>query len=107
MTGRQKEIADLEELYIGDRAELVAIYGRRRVGKTFLVEHVFKNRFAFRHAGLSPVENEKTGMLKAQLTHFFNSLKSFGQEEGKCPDTWLDAFYMLQRLLEKKDDGSR
>ena len=107
MTGRQKEIADLEELYIGDRAELVAIYGRRRVGKTYLVEQVFKNRFDFRHAGLSPVENERNGMLKAQLTHFYNSLKSFGLDEGNCPNTWLDAFYMLQKLLEKKDDGGR
>ena len=107
MVGRIKEISELEELYNGGRAELVAIYGRRRVGKTYLVEQVFKNRFDFRHAGLSPAEHEKTGMLAAQLEHFYNSMKSFGLEEGECPETWLGAFYMLQRLLEKKDDGSR
>lgn len=107
MTGRQKEIAELEELYCGEQSELAAIYGRRRVGKTYLVEQTFKGRFAFRHAGLSPVEQNTHGVLKAQLTQFYNSLKSFGMKERKRPDSWLDAFYMLQDLLEKKDDGNR
>jgi hypothetical protein len=107
MTGRQKEIAELEELYRGEQSELAAIYGRRRVGKTYLVEQTFKGRFAFRHAGLSPVEQNTHGVLKAQLTQFYNSLKSFGMKERKRPDSWLDAFYMLQDLLEKKDDGNR
>ena len=108
MIGRKKEVAELEELYDGTQAELVAVYGRRRIGKTYLVEQTFKNRFAFRHAGLSPVEHEKKGMLEAQLNHFYHSLRSFGlKEEGKCPSNWLDAFFMLQQLLEEKDDGNR
>lgn len=37
MVGREKEIKELEELYQGNRLELVAIYGRRRVGKTYLI----------------------------------------------------------------------
>lgn len=107
MIGRKKEITELEELYAENEPELVAIYGRRRVGKTYLVEQVFKNRFAFRHAGLSPLEHNSKGMFEAQLLHFYNSLKTFGMENESMPSSWLEAFYLLQRLLEKKDDGSR
>lgn len=107
MIGRKKEIDELIELYNGKRAELVAIYGRRRVGKTYLVEQTFKNKFSFSHAGLSPVEHIEKGMLEAQLLQFYNSLISFGMEESAPPTNWINAFFMLQRLLEKKDDGNR
>ena len=107
MIGRQKEIQELEELYEGSGAELIALYGRRRVGKTYLIEQVFKNRFSFRHAGLSPVEHEKNGMLASQLHHFYNSMKSYGYDKKEEPTSWLDAFFMLQNLLEMKDDGGR
>ena len=56
MIGRERESKDLNRLYNSGRAELVAIYGRRRVGKTFLVDETFAGRITFRHAGLSPVE---------------------------------------------------
>ena len=78
MVGRKKEIAELKELYAGNQAELVAVYGRRRVGKTYLIDQTFKDDFAFKHSGLSPIEHEKAGMLEAQLQHFYNSLKSYG-----------------------------
>lgn len=54
--GRHKEIAELNEVYKSDKAELVAVYGRRRVGKTFLVDQALKGKITFRHAGLSPVD---------------------------------------------------
>ena len=107
MVGREKETLELEELYNRNKPELLAIYGRRRVGKTYLIEQVFKNRFSFRHAGLSPIEHEKKGLLDAQIKHFYNSLKSFGLKSDKCPDSWLDAFYLLQQLLENTDTGKR
>ena len=57
MIGRKKEAAELNRLYQTGKAEFVAIYGRRRIGKTYLVDEVFKNKFSFRHAGLSPAES--------------------------------------------------
>ena len=51
LIGRTKEIAKLNELYNGNEAELVAIYGRRRVGKTYLVDEVFSDKITFRHRG--------------------------------------------------------
>ena len=75
--GRQEEIKKLNELYEGDSAELVAVYGRRRVGKTYLIEEVFEGRICFRHSGLSPVD----------------------ENEDKIPKSWLEAFYMLEDLI--------
>ena len=56
--GREKEVAELNELYDSDKSEFVAVYGRRRVGKTFLVDEALKGRITFRHAGLSPVDED-------------------------------------------------
>lgn len=83
MIGREKEIKELEELYSNGRAEFIAIYGRRRVGKTYLVDELFKDRITFRHAGLSPVEISKGSKspLKAQLEAFYYSLILQGMEK--------------------------
>ena len=107
MIGRSREIDELNGLYNSGKAELVAIYGRRRIGKTFLVDETFKGRITFRHAGLSPVDEDKKGMLKAQLEHFYYSLLLQGMRKSKKPGNWLEAFYMLEKFLEEIDDGSR
>ena len=107
MVGREKERAELERIYRSKQAELVAIYGRRRVGKTYLVDEVFQDKIIFRHAGLSPLKEDTNNLLRAQLEHFYNSLKLFGLETKHRPRNWLDAFFMLEQLLQSKDDGSR
>lgn len=106
IVGREKEINELIHLYNSDKAEFVAIYGRRRVGKTFLVDEALKGKITFRHAGLSPVENDsKKNNLKEQLKHFYYSLQIHGMEKKKCPTSWMEAFFMLSQLLEDKDNG--
>ena len=110
MIGRRDEINELNNLYNNGKAELVAIYGRRRVGKTFLVDQVFKGKFTFKHAGLSPVETgEMKGgsPLRKQLKHFYNSLIMQGMKKSRCPSDWLDAFLLLEQFLESKDTGER
>ena len=107
MIGRQQERKQLNRLYDSGQAELVAVYGRRRVGKTFLIDETFSGRFTFRHAGLSPVETEASGLLQAQLEHFYNSLIVQGMEKSEKPASWLDAFLLLELYLQKRDDGSR
>jgi len=74
------------------RAELVAIYGRRRVGKTYLVDETFAGRLAFRHAGLSPEAGESKGLLKQQLEQFYHSLELFGMEKTEKPHSWMERF---------------
>lgn len=58
LVGRKKEIEELENLYNSGKPELVAVYGRRRVGKTFLIDKTFENRLSFRHAGVSPHDRD-------------------------------------------------
>ena len=83
MIGRSKEIKELNQLYNSGKAELVAVYGRRRVGKTYLINETFSNRFSFKHAGLSPIESDdNNGALKKQLTQFFYSLLKFGLKKN-------------------------
>lgn len=110
MVGRKKETEELNRIYNSSRAQLVAVYGRRRVGKTYLVDEVFKGKIAFRHAGLSPVEVEKgasASPLKAQLKHFYNSLLLHGMKKDNCPENWLDAFLMLEMFLESKNTSEK
>lgn len=105
--GRKKEIEELERLYNVENAEFVAVYGRRRVGKTYLIKEVFEGRFAFWHTGLSPYDHDKKFLLRDQLQAFLYSLQDFGYEGQACPKSWLEAFRLLEKLLASKDDGSR
>lgn len=111
--GREREIATLNDLYQSGQAELVALYGRRRVGKTFLIDETFVGRIDFRHAGLSPVdetpadEGRRKSRMKDQLRHFHHSLTGQGLRSAAVPKSWLDAFYLLEDLLEQKADGRK
>ena len=104
MIGRTREEKELNELYDSGRAELIAIYGRQRVGKTYLVDEVFSGRITFRHAGLSPADEDAKGLLQAQLSHFYNSLDLHGMEPQEKPKSWLDAFLLLENRLKRRAD---
>ncbi|SDB56667.1 ATP-binding protein [Butyrivibrio sp. INlla16] len=111
--GRKYEIRKLNELYDSKSAELVALYGRRRVGKTYLIDEVFEDRICFRHSGLSPADDEeeteskRKSKMKEQLDHFYRSLIEYGSKAEKAPKSWLEAFYMLEDLLAEKYDKSQ
>ncbi len=105
MIGRKRETDDLKRLYESGRAELVVLYGRRRVGKTYLINEVFKERFVFKHTGLSPADEENA--LSRQLRQFYLSLQLYGMRRSHTPANWQEAFFMLEQLLISKDNGDR
>ena len=108
MVGRKEEIAELERLYRSDRPEFVAVYGRRRVGKTYLIKQVMNGRFAFQHTGVSPVDNEGgSKRLKVQLESFYYDLLNQGLEGYSIPKTWMEAFFQLEQLLQNQYNGER
>lgn len=109
MIGRENETKKLLELYHHDQADLVAIYGRRRVGKTFLVDETFHGEYLFMHSGLFlEKENMSTKeMFHAQLNEFYTSLQIYGCKEKKAPLTWYDAFFYLEKLILEKGNGSK
>lgn len=116
--GREKEIREFNELYNSGRAELVAVYGRRRVGKTYLIDESLSGKITFRHAGLSPIEQElsnqskdeakpRVSLMKLQLKQFYASLQQYGMKRSHQPTSWIEAFFMLSQLMEQKDRGQR
>lgn len=99
--GRHQEKTLLEKYYNSGKAEFIAMYGRRRIGKTFLIRQYFKNQFSFDMTGV--LEGNKN----EQITAFHMALKTYGYT-GKKNTTWLDAFFALRQLLEPKlQDGKR
>lgn len=94
LIGRTKEQALLKRAYESDESQFVAIYGRRRVGKTFLVREVFAGRFAFELTGLA---NTKT---RGQLRNFQLSLRNAGMAHVPRPADWLEAFDLLSHFLD-------
>ena len=107
MIGRQKEVKTLLDKYAGSEAEFIAVYGRRRVGKTYLIDETFKGKITFRHAGLSPAEWNGKNLMAAQLDHFYKSLQLCGARPDHCPKDWLEAFFMLEMWLQSIDGEGR
>ena len=96
MIGRQEEIAVLQTVEQADKSAFVAVYGRRRVGKTFLIRTVFENKMVFQLTGLARTKIDK------QLANFHAALvKNFPQyEEKPMARDWFQAFLQLEAALE-------
>ena len=98
--GREQEITRLESYIKSGKSEFVAVYGRRRVGKTFLVKELFEGQFAFRVTGKDNVST------KEQLDSFCYSLcDQFGIDA--TVENWMEAFRLLQKLLEKSPKSKK
>ncbi len=102
--GRKKEIEELNLIYESDNPEFVALFGRRRVGKTFLINKMFSSRFSFKHTALSIINEDTDEKIttKDQLNHFKESLIKYGYSGKRTIDDWFQAFYALEELLERK-----
>lgn len=94
IVGRKREKDDLMQGLKSKRPEFIVVYGRRRVGKTYLVREFFNKNFSFYATGLS---DEKT---KGQLRGFNASLNAYGHTDKTLPKDWFEAFTRLRELLE-------
>lgn len=94
IVGRKDELLLLRQLMVSEKSEFVAIYGRRRIGKTFLVREAFANKFVFHHTGILDAS------LKEQLKEFRESLYSAGMSRTAMPKTWGEAFHLLEHHIE-------
>ena len=102
MIGRKTERALLEKCFDSKESEFVAVYGRRRVGKTYLVKEQCKGCLAFWHTGLSPYDRDKRDLLSDQLHAFHANLIRYGLKECAAPKSWIDAFGLLAKLMEDR-----
>ena len=92
--GRAEECGRLEDCLLADTSQLIVVYGRRRVGKTFLINEFFEERLAFRLTGSF---NENTSF---QLSNFTREISRKSGEKKAEPKDWPEAFEMLRDYLE-------
>lgn len=96
IAGRKDEIAILNKVLASDGAEFIAVYGRRRVGKTYLIKAFFHDYLCF----------EIVGMFNASLQEQLNNFaRSLGKASGtgimpQAPASWQEAFFQLESWLE-------
>ena len=99
--GRNEEIRLLEKFLNTQKSEFVAIYGRRRVGKSYLVEEVYRDKIVFRAIGSYIKDKDEKSYKQIQLDHFYESLLDQGvSEETPRPTNWREAFRLLRKYLE-------
>ena len=96
LIGREKEKAILEEALTSNSSEMVAVIGRRRVGKTFLIRSVYNGQIDLEFTGVQNAE------LEEQLDNFYFSLQQFSDKKLEAPENWLRAFHLLITVLGKQ-----
>lgn len=96
IVGRIEEKKKLEQTLKSPEAELIAIYGRRRVGKTYLVRKTFNKNLIFEFSGVH------NALLKDQLVNFSNTLAEYMKlpVSPAVPLSWTQAFFMLKNYAE-------
>jgi AAA+ ATPase superfamily predicted ATPase len=102
IVGRETDLATFEELYNSDQSDFVAVYGRRRVGKTFLIRSAFEGKITFQVTGLS------NASMRQQLTNFNLVLrKVFPEQAFASVYDWISAFQQLILLLESRSETKK
>lgn len=92
--GRKVEQELLKNLLASEKAELIAVYGRRRIGKTFLIRNVYEKQLVFELSGIH------NASLDQQLENFTIALSKKTGINVEQPANWLRAFDMLEKYLE-------
>ncbi len=101
LIGRKKQQAELLQAYHANDSKFVALYGRRRVGKTYLVKQTFKGLFTFSHSGLA------NGTMQEQLYGWCSSLEDAGLRPSSTPKHWLEAFDMLKEVVRQSSQEKK
>lgn len=99
--GRKQEQRELLNSANSKYSQFVAVYGRRRVGKTFLIRETFNYTFTFQHTGLAH------GRMKDQLLNFRASLHTASGNKYNQFKNWYEAFFALEEWLGSLPDGKK
>ena len=95
LVARKEEQKLLNQAVSKKESQFIAVYGRCRVGKTYLIREMFFNQFSFVHTGYYNLPK------KEQLSGFFKSLQKAGLSSShSCPNNWMEAFELLEIVVE-------
>ncbi len=95
IVGREKERRLLRQTLQSDESSFVAVYGRRRIGKTYLVRQTLGEDFLFQHAGVA------NSPKRVQLAAWYESLCEAGAKDICVPSDWMEAFAQLRQLIKE------
>ncbi len=95
MIGRYEQLKQIETLNKSTQSEFVAVMGRRRVGKTYLVDNGFKNQIVFQISGIQDVNT------KGQISNFDRKLQLVTKKKNIQSKDWGEAFFNLRTYLSK------
>lgn len=95
IVGRKQEQQMLDNAYNDSYSHFVVVYGRRRIGKTFLIREKFEDKIIFQHTGIYQ------GTLQEQLKSFDYSLEEYGYSFKKKSECWIDAFEKLKKFIKE------
>ena len=101
IVGRKKEIELLQRIVESGEPEFVAVFGRRRVGKTFLIKQFFNNKFTFYFSG------SENSTLKTQLENFKIAFQKYFNMTIPMPENWTIAFDMLRKEIDRSRKKER
>ena len=107
MVGRKEEKKYLLSLIDEEEPQFIAVFGRRRIGKTYLVRESFGHKFTFQHTGISNNQIEPGARKIAQLNKFAESLKDAGYKGADKLETWNDAFNALKEVIKESDQEKK
>ncbi|MBK8393260.1 MAG: ATP-binding protein [Saprospiraceae bacterium] len=96
MVGRSTQQLQIKKILKANRAAFVAITGRRRVGKTYLIEEAFGKSISFRVTGI------QNGDILTQISNFTQKIAEYSQIPiVTIPSNWQEAFLLLKSYLKR------
>ena len=112
LIGRKDELTRLRSYLRSNLSYLVVVSGRRRVGKTFLINEAYEGKILFRHTAQSIedlLQEKKSdeNLLHAQLSRFVFSLRKAGHRCAEAPKNWDEAFFELQKYIEENTNPDK
>ena len=107
MIGRTKEKKQLQALLEEEEPQFLAVYGRRRIGKTYLVRESFGHKFTFQHTGISNLSIRSESRKQAQLDKFAESLAEAGFEVKARLKSWNEAFNALKEVIRQSEEKKK
>lgn len=101
--GRNEEIEEMKSLLTSSKPEFLAVYGRRRVGKTYLIRNTFRQHIVFQMTGFADASTAE------QLSNYWSALKAVypNMAHDAPPKNWMQAFEWLKEYLQDIGAGKK